>query len=197
MVAQRVLLHLAARRHADGVEAFDDGEMARHPEIGAALAQELHQLGLGRRRVGLERDEGRAHLAQPRIGHADDLRRGDRGMREQHLLDLGRGDVLAADTEYVLAAADHAQAAVGGEHADVAGTQPAVGRERLCRLLRVLVVAAHHVPAAHLDLAGLAGMEHRAGVALGDAHLDAVVRLGEPRDAQLGWVAVVVEHHVG
>ena len=113
VLAQLVLLHLAARRHADGVEILDDGQIARHAEIGAVPLHEFDQLGLGRAHR-LERDEGRAHLAEPRVRHAHDLRGRDRGMREQHLLDLGRRDVLAADAEHVLGAADHAQAAVVG-----------------------------------------------------------------------------------
>ena len=126
MLAQRGLLHLAARRHADGVEAGDDREIARHPEIGAALPHERGQLAFRHGCIALERDERGAHLAEPWIGHTDDLRGRDGGVREQHLLDLGRGDVLAAHPERILDAPNHAQPAIGGENTDVAGAQPAV-----------------------------------------------------------------------
>ena len=197
MLAQGVLLHLAARRHADGVEARHDRQVAWHPEIGAALAHKRDQFALGRGGLGLERDERGAHLAEPRIGNADDLRGRDGGMREQHLLDLGRGDVLAAHPEGVLDAPDHAQPALGRENADVAGAQPAVGREGLGGRFRVLVVAAHDVPAAHLNLAGFTGRQHGTGVTPRDAHLDSVMRLCEAGDPQVARIAMIVEHHVG
>ena len=194
VLAQLVLLHLAARGHADRVEALDHGEITRHPEVGAAPLDEIDELGLGD--ISLERDEGGADLAEPSIGHAHDLRSRDRGMRQQHLLDLGRGDVLATDAEDVLGAADHAQATVLGQHADIAGAQPAVLGEHLGGFVRVLVVAAHHVPAAHLNLAACARRQRHV-LRICNTHLDAIVRLRQPGDAQLERVAIVVEHDVG
>ena len=47
-----------------------------------------------------------------RIGDADGLHELDRGVRREQRLDLGRGDVLAADLEHVLEAAEEDQAPV-------------------------------------------------------------------------------------
>ena len=49
-------------------------------------------------------------------------------MREQHLLHLGRRDVLAADAEDVLQRGPTMRSRPSAvEHAEVAGAQPAVG----------------------------------------------------------------------
>ena len=107
-------------------------------------------------------------------------------MAEQHFLHLGWRDVLAADTEDILQPPDHAQPALRGELAEVAGAQPPVVGEGLGVRLGVVVVALHHVPAAHLDLA------------LGrDAHFHALVRLGESLHAELFRISPVAHHDVG
>ena len=59
----------------------------------------------------------------------DDL--AHRGMVADHVLDLGRVRVEAADDEHVLLAVGDAEVAALVEHADVAGVQPAVGVDRL------------------------------------------------------------------
>ena len=76
----------------------------------------------------------------------------DRGMLEQHLLDLARVDVLAAADHHVLDAADDVDVAVRVHHAEVAGVHPAGRVDRLGGRLVVVPVAAHHEVAAGADL---------------------------------------------
>src|SRR5258705_7751509 len=74
MLPQLVLLHLAARGHADRLEVADDAEVARHAEVGAAgLAPGDELCFLGTRAV-LQRDIGGGHFTQTLIRAADDLR---------------------------------------------------------------------------------------------------------------------------
>ena len=70
----------------------------------------------------------------------------------QRLLDLDRGDVLAAGDDHVLEAVAQLDVAVRVHDAEVAGVEPAA-LERLLGRLLVAVVADHHVVAAHDDLA--------------------------------------------
>src|SRR2546423_5237187 len=102
MLAQLVLLYLAARGHADRLEVSDDPEVARHAEVGAARLAPGDQLGLLRTLAVLQRDVRGGHFAEALIRHADHLRRLYGGMCEQHFLDLRRRDVLAADAEHIL-----------------------------------------------------------------------------------------------
>ena len=98
-------------------------------------------------------------------------------MPVQHVLDLDRGDVLAAGDDDVLGAVLDDDVAVLIEHAEVAGVKPAAGKGLLRRLL-VLQIALHHDIAAKHDLAdGLAIARHLAhgfGIDHGDAFLQRV-----------------------
>ena len=91
-------------------------------------------------------------------------------MVAHHVLDLGGIGVEPADDVHVLDAIRDPQVAELIEHADVTGVQPAVRVDRLRRGRRVFEVTAHHVVAAHHDLARLAG-RHRLVVRVDDAHL--------------------------
>ncbi len=67
-----------------------------------------------------EHDGGHGHVTPPIVGARHDGRIRDRGVGEQHGLDLGRGDVLPAADDAVDAAIDDEQSAVGIEAAEVA-----------------------------------------------------------------------------
>src|SRR3546814_2547453 len=73
-------------------------------------------------------------------------------MAVQYLLDLDRGDVLAAGDNDVLRAVLERDIAVRVHDAQVAGVEPAAGEGRVGRG-RVLQIALHHDVAAHEDLA--------------------------------------------
>ena len=89
-------------------------------------------------------------------------------MAVEDVLDLGGGDVLAADADDVLEAAEEFEAAFGVDATEVAGGEPAVGGEGLGGLLGLVEVGLHDGVAADLDLA-LAG----------EADLDAGLRAHE------------------
>ena len=79
-----------------------------------------------------EHDRREWTLAPPLVRHADDARLEHRRVRHQRVLQLDRADPLAAGLDDVLGPVGQGQVAVRGEHADVAGAQPAVAE-----LLRV------------------------------------------------------------
>ena len=87
-------------------------------------------LGRVQRRAGAGRDERDHLLAADRVRPADDRRRGDARVLEQHLLDVAGEDVHPAADDEVLLPVDQPEVAVGVEAADVAGVQPALGEGR-------------------------------------------------------------------
>ena len=92
-------------------------------------------------------------LAPALVGHADDRSLHDLRAVGQHVLELGRVDVLAAGDDHVLRAADDPVEALLVLAREVAGLEPAVCES--AALCGVLPVAAHHVGRAHPDLADL------------------------------------------
>ena len=107
-----------------------------------------------------KRDDRLHRLAPALVGHADDRGLGDRGMREEHVLDDAGIHVLAAGDDHVLDAVLDEQVAVVIDAPDVAGVQPSVG-ERLRGLVRALPIAAHQLRAAREDLAGFSSRPRR------------------------------------
>ena len=128
-------------------------------------------------------DEGRRHFRVARVGRAHDLRDLDVRVREEERLHLGGGDVLAADLEHVLEAADERDAAVLVEAAEVARVEPALVVDRERRVLGVLVVADEAHRPAHQDLPVGAGGKVGARLGLDDAELDAGERVAGRRQA--------------
>ena len=84
-----------------------------------------HALGLGGY-PWAQHHGGGDSLAPARVRHAEDARLGHGRMCQQHRLDLGRIDVLAAGDDQVVAPVDDVQVALGVEVAQVAGVQPAI-----------------------------------------------------------------------
>ena len=98
-------------------------------------------------------------------------------MLEQRFVDFARRDVFTAlDDEFLDAPGDKDEA-VGVDVAQVSRVHPAVGFERAARVFRVLVIAFHHIVAAHHELADDArrhvaagtGVDHLAFIAEGAA----------------------------
>ena len=73
-------------------------------------------------------DEGDHLLAPFGVRPADDRALGDRGVAQQHFLDLARIDVRAAGDDHVLRAVADGEEAVRVQAADVAGVQPAAAQ---------------------------------------------------------------------
>ena len=124
----------------------------------------------GRCRAACGRTRSRV-LAEPGVGRGDDRDLGDARHAHEQLLDLGRADVLAAADDDVLLAVGDREVAVGVEHADVAGHEPAVGVNAAAVRCRV-GVADEAVGPATPDLARLARRDVVA-VLVDEAHLDA------------------------
>ena len=152
---QHEMLHLA---HRVARQRIDEHVFARHLE-----ARELRQqMRLERARVARRARPphhiGDRHLLPFRIGAADHGAFGDVRMRDQHALDLGRIDVLAAGNDHVLLAVVDEEMPVGVARADVAGMIPAVA-QRLGGRRRVAPVFEEHVRPAHHDFARDAGRD--------------------------------------
>ena len=151
LVAQRAAQHLARRQPRDGVDDHDVAQVLVGRE---RVGDELLELAVGDRPVGVELHGGHRHLAGPLVGEAEHRAVEHRGVAVQHRLDLGRRHLEAVDLDHLLGAVGEVHPALGLEPADVAGAVPAVG-ERLGVGL-VGQVAGHHRRAAGLDLADLA-----------------------------------------
>ena len=100
----------------------------------------------------LQGHEGLGTLAPVRVRDPDDGALEHRGMGDDRLLHLDRGDVLAPRDDDVLAAVAQLDVPVRMPHGEVAGVEPAAVECRR-RRLGVVEVAGHEDVAAHHDLA--------------------------------------------
>src|SRR5690606_39233586 len=116
-LAQHVLLDLAGGGLGDLLEA----DLARALEVREALAAMRDELFGAGARIRPQLDEGGRCLAPARIRLRDHAAGEDRRMGVEHVLDLDRGDVLAARDDDVLGAILDPDIAVRLEHAEVAG----------------------------------------------------------------------------
>ena len=125
-------------------------------EVRQALAAPGDQLFGGGGVIGLEADVGLRHFSPFLVGDGDDGDFGDGGVIGQRLLHFNGGDVLAAGDDDVLHAVAQFDVAIGVDHGEVAGVEPAAVKGLLGGF-GIVVVAQHDVVAAHQDFAhGLA-----------------------------------------
>src|SRR5680860_1923514 len=183
-----VFLGQVAGEDGDLLDLLDPGELLvdlgqvrldRHADIAVAgeLPRVLGQavlLGVGNRLFRVERDQP----DQVGAAVADDDALRDQRVLLDLVLEVGRGDVLAAggDDDVLLAPGDRDEA-VGVDRAEVAGVQPAVD-DRLAGGLVVLVVALEHVGALDEDLVVRGDLYFAAGEGLADRADLEVVRGG-------------------
>ncbi len=106
----------------------------------------------GQRRV-LAHHEQLHRLASLGIGHAHGRAFQHAGMQVDHLLDLVGVHVEARHQDHVLLAVHDANLTALVHDADVAGTEEAVGRHDLRRLVVTLPVASHHLRTTDGDFA--------------------------------------------
>src|SRR5690348_1956876 len=160
------LLQLAGRGAGELVAELDGGRGLVAGDLGLAV---LDQLVLGQRRArGLDH-ERLDRLAPLLVGDADDGDLGDVGMGEDDVLDLDRGDVLAAGDDHVLFAVLDGQIAIGSDEAAVAGVEPAA-LQASRGLLGLLPVALEDHVGAGQDLALAVHVEGDADRRLAGAH---------------------------
>ena len=126
------------------------------------------------------------------MGHAEHCGLGDAGVREQLLLDVARVHVRTAGDVHVRGAAGDVEVAVGVDHPEVAGVEPAVG-ERVGVRLGVVEVAVADGRAGGADLPGLArGDLTPLGVEDDELHAGADAPAGAELDALRARTAVLV-----
>src|SRR6185437_11475738 len=147
-LAQQELLDLARRR----LRQFAEHDALRHLESREMPAAMLDQLAGLDASARFQFDERARRFAPARIGFRDDRRAEDRRVTVQHVLDFERADVLAARDDDVLRSVADLHVAVGLQHREVAGVEPAAGK-RLVGRRRILEVALHRDVAAKHDLA--------------------------------------------
>src|SRR5690242_9330410 len=100
-------------------------------------------------------NEGYGHLVPARIRPADHATVDDIRMFDQHALDLGGVDVLAAGDDQIILALQHPEIAVVIAPGDVPGMVPAV-LQRVPRRVRISPIFGEHVGTADDDLTGRA-----------------------------------------
>src|SRR4051812_29955766 len=123
LLAERLLGELAHRGLGD---LLDELDALRHPPAGdAALEEVAHLVGV---EVGarLGHHAGQRPLAPALVGDADDRRLLDLGVGHDLVLELHRGDPLAAGLHDVLRAVHELDVALAGDRRHVAGAQPPV-----------------------------------------------------------------------
>src|SRR5689334_3993165 len=136
LLAEPTLVDLAASLERQLVVAPD-------PDVTRDLVARERRPAVREEIVDRERparhDEGRDVLAARRVRDADDVRGGDRRVRDEDRLDLRRSDVDAGRLDDVLDPAEEVQRAVLVEPAEVAGVEEAVGVEAVGRLVAPVV----------------------------------------------------------
>src|SRR6185437_3001183 len=134
-----------------------DPHEARDLVIGHSPAAERDHLSLVERRARARFDEGEADLPEPRVGHAAHHGLRDCWMLTDETFDLGGIGIGAADDEHLLEPAGDLQILGCVEPAEVAGAEPAIGRDGGSRRLLILEIALHHEIPAHPDFSLGAG----------------------------------------
>src|SRR5687767_1090155 len=109
--------------------------MARALVVRELLAAPAHKLLGGRALSGLELHERARRLAPFFVRLRNNSSSSNSRMLVKRVLDLDRGDVLAAGDDDVLGAVLDLHVAVRVHHREVAGMEPAAGEGRLARRL--------------------------------------------------------------
>src|SRR5262245_1688583 len=166
-IAQDGLLDLTGRGMGDFV---DERDLVGHPPAGDLAAHERQDLVLARGLVLLEHDHQERSLVPFRMLDADHGGLRHRGMADREVLQIDRGDPLAAGLDHVLGAIRHLHIAIAIDGGDVAGVEEAL---RVEDWPVFPVVGARDAGAAHLEAAeGLAVPRQPLARIVGDLHLD-------------------------
>ena len=104
----------------------DPGGDLEGGQLGRAVLQQFLLVG---GHPGADHHEGRSAFAPAFVRHTDDGGLRHRGMRQQHLLHLGRRNVFAAGDVDVLEPVHHPDVPVGVAFHQVPGAQPAAGED--------------------------------------------------------------------
>src|SRR5690606_19687013 len=121
--AKGLLVELADAGLGDLV---DEGPALGQLPLGELACEEVAEFGGGGGGAVGQDDGAQGALVPLLVGDADDGGLGDGGVAHDGVLQVDRGDPLAAGLDDVLGAVNQGQVAVGGDLADVAGAQPPV-----------------------------------------------------------------------
>src|SRR5581483_1167153 len=179
-----------AREDREALDLLHPGTIAVHL-VDELLHELLRVSPAGGNRVLVERDQG----GDVRASVADDERLRDETRRLERVLEVLRGDVLAAggDDQVLLAVGDPEEA-VRVDLADVARAEPAVLGERRGGRLRILVVPGEDGVAADEDLAVLGEPDLAALDGAADGSDAEVVRIAGGRRARRLGETVALDH---
>src|SRR5438270_8321484 len=146
----------------------DELDLAHALVVGDPLLHEGDELLRRGLRVRAQLNESLRDLTGLVVRLSDDTGVGDRGMLAQDRLDLRRSDTESFVLDELLLAIDDEHVALVVAAPNVPGVEPAVADD-VCRVLRLVPVALHHLWAADADLADLAVRERlRAGLEIDD-----------------------------
>src|SRR5262245_46457182 len=188
-LAQHRLLDLAGR----GMWNFiDENDVVGHPPVGNLAAHEFQDFIPGGRLILPENDDEQRPLVPLRMLHADHRCFRHFGMADGEVLEVDRGNPLAARFDHVLGAVVDLHMAVAVDGGDVTGVEETLLVEERVILLKV---GPGHAWSAYLEAArGLAVPGQPLAGIVGDFHLDHERRLPlfllnvEPRVSRQGGV---------
>ena len=159
----------------------------------------------GRRRVAGHGDAAAGALPQYRIRHRHDRRHVDLRMRGEQVFDVAGVVLDSAAIDDVLAPSGDGDVSLPGDDREIAGAEPAAGGEGVAVGLRVVEIPREQQRTPDLELASLAGRQHRI-VRTDDPHLrarlgrpavSATVSMGSPgRVYRPAWVSVIPQSWV-
>src|SRR5215469_977580 len=147
LLAQHVLLHLPCRGLGQVTKLYGIWAL----EVRQALAAEGDDLLFGYPLPWLQGDECLGTFAPRLVRYGNDSTLQDSSMLDDDLLHLNGRNVLATRDDHILLAIAQFNVAIRVPHGEVTGVEPASFKCCGSRV-RVLVVAFHHVIAAHHDL---------------------------------------------
>src|SRR3569833_1661368 len=184
------MLYLAERRAG---QVVDEDDVPRQLETRQLrLQMSLHIVSTERCALALD-NEGNGHLVPAWIGPADHATLDDISMFDQHPLDLGGIDILAARDDLIVLAFEHPEITVGVAARDITGTVPAALQRRPCRI-RIAPISGEHVGATDDDLTGHARRD-RIAVVIDHRRLAAQARPARRADSRTVTIEARVDRN--
>src|SRR6185312_9891932 len=152
LLAQDELLHFAAGGQRVGL---DKQEIAGSLLVTDLLFAKGPQFIFGQFHAVPGTNYGDQFFAEEFIGDAEHLHIGDFRMANKKLLDLDGEDIFAAANDHLFKSTNDVDIAALVHGCQVAGMQPVIAINRLCRLLRHLVVSLHDQEATAAEFTAL------------------------------------------
>src|SRR5262249_4951007 len=129
-------------------DLVDENNVVGHPPVGNLPAHELQNLSPGGRLTLPENDEEQRPFAPFRVLHADHRRFRDLGMADGEVLEIDRGNPLAARFDDVLGAVGNLHIAIAVDGGNVTGIEETLLVEDIVVLL---IVGSGHARSPYLE----------------------------------------------